>query len=179
MFSFNTGRVMAKIGANTNSLDDIKQIPVHFVIVDNKPHLTTHGVEYLARKFEKLYVVTTNKAHPAFDLQGNYPNIVVMPHDNVIDFPGLFAKLKTDYGTERMTIQSGGELNAVLLRTGLVDQVLLVIAPCLIGGRTTSTLVDGEPLRTVEDLAKIRPLKLKNCQALEDSYARLDYEVIN
>lgn len=77
------------------------------------------------------------------------------------------------------TIQFGGELNAVLLRAGIIDQVLIVVAPCLIGGRTTATLVDGEPLHTVEDLAKIRPLKLKSCQALEDSYVRLEYKVVN
>lgn len=179
MYSFITGRVMAKVGANTNSLDKVKRIPVHFVVVDNKPHLTAHGVEFLARKFEKLYIVTTDKSHPAFDLKKQHTNIVVLPYDNAIDFPDLFAKLRIDHGAERMTIQSGGELNAVLLRAGLIDRVLLVVAPCLVGGRTTSTLVDGESLRTAEDLAKIRPLKLTKCEALEDSYVRLEYEVVN
>jgi 2,5-diamino-6-(ribosylamino)-4(3H)-pyrimidinone 5'-phosphate reductase len=178
-FSFITGRVMAKIGANTNSLDDVQQIPVHFVVVDNKPHLAAHGVEYLARKFEKLFIVTTDKSHPALDLKDQYSNIIVLQYDEAIDFPDLFAKLKSDYNAERVTIQSGGELNAMLLRAGLIDHILLVVAPCLVGGRTTSTLVDGEPLHAVEDLAKIRPLKLKNCQALEDSYVLLEYEVIN
>ena len=178
-FSFITGRVMAKVGANTNSLDDITQIPITFVVVDNKPHLTVHGVEFLARKFGKLLVVTTDKAHPAFSLQEQYSNIAVLHYDDSIDFTDLFTKLHTEHGSERMTIQSGGELNAVLLRAGLIDRVLIVVAPCLIGGRTTSTLVDGGSMQTVEDLARIRPLKLKECKALEDSYVRLEYEVAN
>ena len=179
MFSLITGRVMAKIGVNTNSLDDIKQIPVHFVVVDNKPHLTTHGVEFLARKFEKLFIVTTDKTHPALELKDQYPNIVVLQYEDTIDFPDLFTKLRSDYDAERLTIQSGGELNAALLRAGLIDSILIIVAPCLIGGRTTASLIDGESLRTTEDLTSIRPLKLVNCRALKDSYVRVEYEVIN
>ncbi|HSX28320.1 MAG TPA: dihydrofolate reductase family protein [Candidatus Saccharimonadales bacterium] len=178
-FSFITGRVMAKVGVNTNSLEDIPQIPITFVVVDNKPHLTAHGVEFLARKFGKLLIVTTDKAHPAYSLQEQYPNIAVLHYSEAVDFTDLFTKLHTEHGSERMTIQSGGELNAVLLRAGLIDRVLLVVAPCLIGGRSTATLVDGDPLQTTEDLAKIRPLKLKKCKALEDSYALLEYEVVD
>jgi 2,5-diamino-6-(ribosylamino)-4(3H)-pyrimidinone 5'-phosphate reductase len=178
-FSFNSGRVMAKIGANTRSLDDVQQMPVCFVIVDNKPHLDNHGVEYLAHWVERLFIVTTNKEHPAFQLKDQFPNIVVMFYEDTVDFADVFAKLKKDYHAKRMTIQSGGELNAVLLRAGLIDHVLVVVAPCLIGGRDTTTLVEGESLRTVEDLAKIKPLKLTSCTALDDSYAKLEYEVIN
>jgi 2,5-diamino-6-(ribosylamino)-4(3H)-pyrimidinone 5'-phosphate reductase len=149
------------------------------VVVDNKPHLTADGVEFLAHKFGTLLIVTTNKAHPAYGLRDKYPNIIVLQYDNAIDFVDLFAKLKTKHGADRMTIQSGGELNAILLRAGLIDQVLIVVAPCLIGGRSTASLVDGEPLRTTEDLSKIRPLKFKSCKPLDDSYLRLEYEVVN
>ncbi len=177
--SFISGRVMAKVGANTDSLEGIKQIPMTFVVVDNKPHLTAHGVEFLAHKFGKLIVVTTDSDHPVYSLQEKYPNVAIVQYDEVIDFADLFVKLKTEYGAERMTIQSGGELNAILLRAGLIDQVLIVVAPCLVGGRNTATLVDGDPLRTTEDLTKIRPLKFKNAKPLEDSYLRLEYEVMN
>jgi 2,5-diamino-6-(ribosylamino)-4(3H)-pyrimidinone 5'-phosphate reductase len=177
--SFITGRVMAKVGANTNSIEDVKQIPITFVVVDNKPHLMAHGVEFLAHKFGKLIVVTTNKDHPAYSLQNQYSNISVIPYDGNIDFADLFTRLKTEQDAERMTIQSGGELNAVLLRAGLIDQVLVVVAPCLVGGRNTATLVEGDSLRTTDDLTKIRPLKFKSAQPLEDSYLRIEYEVIN
>lgn len=177
--SFISGRVIAKVGANTNSLEDVKQIPITFVVADNKPHLTAHGIEFLARKFGTLLIVTTDKIHPAYSLRDKYPNIIVLHYDNAIDFVDLFAKLKTDHGADRMTIQCGGELNAILLRAGLINRVLVVVAPCLVGGRSTATLVDGESLRTTEDLNKIRPLKFKSCKPLDDSYLRLEYEVVN
>ena len=170
---------MAKIGANARSLEDVKQMPVCFVIVDNKPHLNDHGLEYMTRWVERLFIITTNKDHPAFRLKEQLSNIVVMHYEGTIDFADAFAKLKNDYHAKRMTIPSGGELNAELRRAGLIDHVMVVVATCLVGGRNTTTLVEGESLRTVEDLAKIRPLKLTKCEALKDSYARLEYEVIN
>lgn len=43
LFSFNTGRVMAKVGWNDEK-SDINKSPVSFIIVDNKPHLTNLGI---------------------------------------------------------------------------------------------------------------------------------------
>jgi 2,5-diamino-6-(ribosylamino)-4(3H)-pyrimidinone 5'-phosphate reductase len=179
LVSFNSGRVMAKVGANTKPLDEVQKMPVSFVVVDNKPHLTAHGTEYMARKADQLYIITTNEKHPAYELRAQYPNIVMLPYRNKVNFVDLFDVLDNKYGVKRMTIQTGGELNAVLLRAGLIDKVLVVIAPYLVGGRATPTLVDGESLRTVEDLKNIRPLKLKACKALGSSYVRLDYNVVN
>ncbi len=179
LVSFISGRNLAKVGSNTKSLEGVEKTQVSFVVVDSRPHLTTHGTEYMARKSDKLYVVTTNKLHPAYALQTQFPNIIILPYDDSVDFADLFTNLADTYKIERMTIQSGGELNAILLRAGLINAVLLVVAPCLVGGRATSTLVDGKSLRTVEDLVNIRALKLNDCKALEDSYVRLEYAVVN
>lgn len=173
-FSFNTGRVMEKVGWNKPK-DNIEKVACSFVIVDNEPHLTALGVENLVRKTEKLYIVTTNPHHPADD----NPDAIVLRYSEKIDFHHLFQKLKSDYQADRVTIQSGGEMNAVLLREGLIDAVSIVIAPALVGGRETSTLVDGDSLNSVDELSKIRPLKLKKLAYLEDSYVHAEYEIIN
>ena len=67
-----------------------------------------------------------------------------MLHYERINFTHLFDRLKHDFGATHMTIQSGGNLNATLVREGLVDRIVLVIAPALIGGKDTPTLMDGE-----------------------------------
>ena len=179
LVSFISGRNLAKVGSNTKSLEDVEKTQVSFVVVDSRPHLTAHGIEYMARKSNRLFIVTTNKSHPAYELKARFPIIVILPYENPISFTDLFTTLATTYSIERMTLQSGGELNAILLRAGLIDAVLLVVAPCLVGGRATSTLIDGESLRTLEDLSSIRALKLKAVKALDDSYLRLEYEVVN
>ncbi len=171
-----TGKVMAKIGANDKTKEPNKIDVLRFVVVDNKPHLKKSGVEYLSKKVKKLVIVTTNKNHPAFNI-GN--NIEVIYYPKKINFSDLFFKLKRDFGAKRLTIQSGGTLNAVLLREKLIDRISLVVAPALIGGIDTSTLIDGKSLQTEEDLKNIKSLKLKKCEKLKKSYLHLVYEVIN
>ena len=177
-YSLNTGRVMAKIGVNTRTKEPSK-MDVNFIIIDNKPHLDEKGVAYLAKWVQTLYLVTTNKKHPAYDLKKEYPNIQIIPYDNEVDLADLLRRMKEDYHAKRITIQSGGTLNASWIREALIDSVSIVVAPCLIGGSTTQSLIGGESLHTEEDLKKIKALKLIKCDILEDSYLHLQYEMIN
>ncbi|MDO8429314.1 MAG: dihydrofolate reductase family protein, partial [Candidatus Daviesbacteria bacterium] len=178
LHSLNTGRVMAKIGVNTRDKEPTK-IKASFIIIDSKPHLNEKGVEYLAKWVKTLYLITTNKQHPAFTLKEQYPNIKVIYYDQKINLEDLLHKLKNDYGINNLTIQSGGTLNAEWVRQGLIDRISIVIAPCLVGGKDTSTLIDGESLHNEEDLRKIKALKLLKCEVLKNNYIHVLYEVIN
>ena len=64
------------------------------------------------------------------------------------------------------------------LREKLFDYVDIVVAPILIGGKDTSTLIDGQSLVDKADLNKLGVLQLEDCSALEDSYIRLRYKVV-
>lgn len=174
LFSFNTGRVMAKVGWNEEK-SDIKHLPVSFIVVDNKPHLTKTGVSNLLQHAEKLYLVTTNIKHPAKEITD--ANLEVICYEDKIDFCDLLQKLKS-LGVDRLTIQSGGEMNAVLARAGLINFVSLVVAPVLVGGKATPTLIDGKSLETVDDLKLLKPLELISADVLEDSYLHLKYKII-
>lgn len=178
LFSFNTGRVFAKVGMNAKT-DEPKKSPVSFVVVDNEPHLTERGIAYLAKKSKNLIIATTNKTHPALSLKKNFDNIHVLEYNETINFGDFFSKLKQQFGAERLTIQSGGTLNTTLVREGLVDRILLVVAPALIGGKNTSTLMDGESLHTPDELSKIKALELVEEKKLENSYLLLEYRVKN
>ncbi|MDP1693995.1 MAG: dihydrofolate reductase family protein [Candidatus Woesearchaeota archaeon] len=176
LHSFNTGRVMAKIGMNKKKKEIVK-LPVSFIIVDNKPHLNNIGLDNLTKKCKVLYLVTTNKKHPAFKREKD--NLKVIYYHKKIDFPGLFKKLRQEFDINRVTIQSGGTMNSLLIRAGLIDELSLVIAPVLIGGKNTATLVDGKSLISEKDLIHISALKLKKCVKLNNSYLNLVYEVLN
>lgn len=173
--SFNTGRVMAKIGVNAKKEPKIKS-PCSFIIVDNKPHLNKNGIEYLTKWVRKLYLVTTNKIHPAFQMK--IENLEILYYPKKLDLGILFVDLKTKYSMKRMTIQSGGEMNAELIRKGLVERVSVVVAPCLVGGKNTSTLIDGLSLRTENDLNHVKALVLQQVKRLKNSYLHLVYKVL-
>ena len=173
----NTGRTLAKIGINQKK-DSTEQLPVTFVVVDSAPHLFEHGVSHLAHKGREIIIVTSHPAHAALVLKESLGNLRVLHYEN-IDFTHLFNRLKHDFGATRMTIQSGGRLNATLVREGLVDRILLVIAPALIGGRNNPTIMDGESLHSIAELSKIKTLDLVEATPLRDSYVLLEYELRN
>ena len=70
-------------------------------------------------------------------------------------------------------------LHSFFLREKLFDYVDIVVAPILIGGKDTSTLIDGKSLFSQKELSKLGVLKLQECVILENSYLRLRYEVIH
>lgn len=175
-YSLNTGRVMTKIGVN-DRVDKPNKINCRFVIIDRKPHLNEKGIEYLCNWVEVLFLVTDNKNHPAYSLKDKFDNLKIIYYED-IDLTKLMEDLKNDYDVERITIQSGGTLNCEFLRENLIDYVNIVIAPILVGGSTTNTLIDGKAISKVEELNKLKALELIECNVLKDSYIQLKYKVL-
>ena len=177
LYSLNTGKVMNKIGVN-NRKEKPKKIECRFIIIDRKPHLNENGIKYLCEWTEMLFLVTDNKNHPAFKLIDKIDNLKIIYYEK-IDLRKLMEDLKEKYNVKKITIQSGGTLNCEFLREGLLDYINLVIAPILVGGKNTNTLIDGKSISSVDELNKLRPLKLLETEVLEDSYIRLKYKVLN
>lgn len=175
-YSLNTGRVMAKIGVNERTKYHDK-IDCRFIIIDNKPHLNEKGIDYICHWVNKLILVTTNKNHVAYSLREKYDNLDILFY-NDLDLKTLLTDMGKKYGAKAITIQSGGTLNGKFLRDNLIDYVNIVIAPLLVGGKDTSTLIDGESIISSKELGKLKALKLIECKQLEDSYIQLKYKVI-
>ena len=175
-YSLNTGRVMAKIGVNEKK-EYRDKIDIRFVIIDNKPHLKESGIDYLCHWVNKLILVTTNKNHVAYSLKDKYDNLEILSYDE-LDLRKVLIDLKSKYNVDRITIQSGGNLNGLFLRNNLIDYVHVVFAPILVGGSDTSTLIDGKSITSPSELNKLKALKLEECNKLDDSYIELKYKVI-
>ena len=172
LWSLNTGRVQAKLGVNTRPMP--AKTPVSFVLIDNT-HLTEHGVKYFCELSKQFVVITTNRDHPAFAVNAGNLGIIFQEELSLAD---ALADLKNIYGCDRLTVQSGGTMNGIFLRNRLIDYVDIVVAPVLVGGKDTSTLIDGESIKTANELGKLGVMKLIDCEKLEDSYIRLKYKVI-
>lgn len=174
-YSLNTGRVMAKIGVNEKK-EYHNKVDVRFIIIDNKPHLNQNGIDYLCQWVDKLILVTTNQNHIAFTLKEQYPNLDILYYQQ-FDLSHILEDLYEQYHIERITIQSGGNLNGLFLRENLLDYVNLVIAPVLVGGKDVSTLIDGKAISSASELNKLKSLELLECRVLKYSYIQLRYKV--
>lgn len=175
--SLNSGRVLAKVGANEKEWNSDKPSPIRFVIIDNKPHLNAKGCLYFAQRSSNCVVITTNSQHPMFQLLDTHPGIRVLKYEE-LNFTHIFQDL-LELGIEKMTIQTGSSLNATFLRAGLIDEISLVVAPVLIGGNDTASLIGGASLQSDADLRQIRTLTLKSVEELHHSYLHLRYLVRN
>lgn len=173
LWSLNTGRVQAKIGVNSKEMPP--KSPVSFVIIDNQ-HLTEHGIRYFCALSQQFVLVTTNADHPGFSV--SEPNLHIFYQEKLC-LQAVLEDLYKNFGCERVTVQSGGTLNGLFLREKLLDQVDIVVAPILIGGKQTATLIDGVSLQSVDELSQLGVLKLRNCSVLKNSYLRLQYDVIS
>ncbi len=173
LWSLNSGRVQAKMGVNTKKMPD--KTPVSFVIIDNR-HLTEHGIRYFCALSKEFVLVTSNPEHPAFQVRENNLHII---YQNELSLADVLEKLKSEYGCQRVTVQTGGTLNGLFLREKLFDYIDIVVAPVLIGGRDTSTLIDGKSLLSDNELSQLGVLKLQECVVLKDSYLRLRYQVLH
>lgn len=170
LWSFNTGRVQAKMGVNT--MDMPAKTPVSFVLLDNH-HLTEHGIRYFCARSQEFVLITSNADHPAFNVKEDNLHIIYGE-----SLPDALVRLKKEFDCDRLTVQSGGSVNELFLRSKLIDYVDIVVAPVLIGGKETPTLIDGKSRKLAGELSGVGVLKLIDCSVLQDSYIRLRYKVL-
>ena len=172
LWSLGSGRIQQKLGVNEGPLP--AKTPVSFALFDNS-HLTAHGIRHFCARSEQFVLITDNEQHPAFSASADNLHIILHPES----FADALQQLNTRFGCERITVQTGGTLNALLVREKLIDYVDIIVAPVLIGGRDTATLVDGASLTDTAQLSALGVLQLESCEALQHSYLRLRYRVVN
>ena len=172
LWAFNTGRVQEKMGVNRKEMPG--KTPVSFALLDNH-HLREHGIRYFCALSKEFVLITSNASHPAFRVREENLHIL---YQERFSLRGALEHLKSDFGCERITVQSGGTVNGLFLREKLFDFVDLVVAPVLIGGKDTATLIDGPSLTARSELSRLGVLELIDCSALQDSYLRLKYRVV-
>ncbi len=89
-----------------------------------------------------------------------------------VDLPAALEELHGRYGTERVVVDSGGTLNGLLLRAGLVDEVSILVSPHLVGGRTPQSIFRAADLTAADGVID---LDLVHLERLGDGLAWLRY----
>ena len=87
-----------------------------------------------------------------------------------IDFALLLHKLKELFGIERILLAGGGLINGAMLDAGLIDELSVVVAPAVDGGKG-ATLFDGT--------SSAAGLSLTECRQLDGGGIWLRYSVLS
>jgi 2,5-diamino-6-(ribosylamino)-4(3H)-pyrimidinone 5'-phosphate reductase len=76
-------------------------------------------------------------------------------------------------GVDHLMVEGGGTMNFELMRLGLVDELMIYVAPMVFGGAEAPTLADGPGLVRGAAIA----LKLQNIETHEDGGILLHYKL--
>lgn len=99
--------------------------------------------------------------------------VIVTGHEKV-DLRAALATLRERYDIGIIRVDSGGVLNGVLLREGLVDEVSLLLQPVLVGGRSPRTLFVSDDLTSNSEVVHAQ---LAHLEDFPGGYVWLRYKV--
>jgi len=91
------------------------------------------------------------------------------PRVNLISMMQTLKKI----GVDHLMVEGGGTMNFELMRLGLVDELMMYVAPMIFGGANAPTLADGLGLARIDAIA----LKLANVETHEDGGLVLRYKL--
>ncbi|MFZ5351860.1 MAG: bifunctional diaminohydroxyphosphoribosylaminopyrimidine deaminase/5-amino-6-(5-phosphoribosylamino)uracil reductase RibD [Bacillota bacterium] len=80
--------------------------------------------------------------------------ITTQSKDNRVDLSHLM-KILGEKGIDSVLLEGGGELNYSALKAGIVDKLLVFIAPKIVGGSEAKTPVGGEGISHIKDALKV------------------------
>lgn len=165
-----SGKIAAKLGANDEQFFKEKK-NCCFVVIDNS-HLTFRGRLHIANNCDQVVFVTKNDLDDRF-----LPSNAKILKYNDFEPNYILRMLKGSFGVERLTIQTGGELNAQWAVNDAIDYIKIVIAPIIVGGCYTTTLVDGKNslMDSEYGLKMFSKFRLLGVSQLSDSFVCMDY----
>ena len=99
--------------------------------------------------------------------------IVIVSGRQTVNLKKVFSIIK-QMGIRKILVEGGGEINWSLLRLGIVNELIVTIAPKIVGGRQATTLVEGDGYRRVSRGIK---LHLKQAQIQKNGELVLHYEL--
>jgi 2,5-diamino-6-(ribosylamino)-4(3H)-pyrimidinone 5'-phosphate reductase len=99
----------------------------------------------------------------------------IVAGDQHVDLREALQELHARHQVKVLRVDSGGILNGVLLRAGLVDEVSVVISPELVGGTTARSMFVAPDLTSASDVI---PLKLLHVANVKGDFVWLRYEVL-
>ncbi|MCB2209721.1 RibD family protein [bacterium] len=111
---------------------------------------------------------TTPQEHIDYLQKRNY-DFIIAGEDHV-DYPKALEILKNTYHCDTLRTDSGGILTNILIEQGLVDEISLVIAPCLVGNEYPTLF---RSLKLDNNIST----KLKQLEKLSDDFISLIYEI--
>ena len=98
----------------------------------------------------------------------------IVAGDEHVDMRAALEQLNSRYDVKVIRVDSGGTLNGILLRAGLVSEVSILIHPNLVGGMKPNSIFQAPDIESSEEVID---LKLTGVEKLKNDILWLRYEI--
>ena len=167
------------IGKNTAKIDDPllsahnikKKNPIRIILDSNATIRTSSRILKTCSKIPTIIVVSKKALKKNLQKLEKFPVQVIVCGNYTVNIKKLLGILKKK-GVKNILVEGGGITNWGFIKENLVDEAIITITPYLVGGATTTTLVDGDGFSTI---AKSIRLKLKSVTKMKNEVI-LHYE---
>lgn len=112
-----------------------------------------------ASKINTIVAVTNRAADKRIDKIKSAGAMVIVAGTRTVDLKELFYILKK-MGFNKILVEGGGELNWSVLQLGIVNELMVTVAPRIVGGRTATTLVEGDGYTRISEGIKMELTKV-------------------
>ena len=147
------------------------------IVVDSK--CRTPIAARITNKDAKTIIVGANEYKYDFVVSDRYETFkkrgvkFFFSGDKQVDLKSLLNYLHEE-GVSKLMLEGGSTLNFSMIKSGLIDEIRICVAPMVVGGKDSKTFFDGEGFDLMDEAVK---LKLTDSYQLDDDLI-LHYKVL-
>ena len=86
--------------------------------------------------------------------------VVIVSGKKIVNLKNVLSTVKK-MGIKKILVEGGGEINWSFFSQGLVNELIVTIAPRIVGGRQATTLVEGEGYPSISSGVKLQLQKVQ------------------
>ena len=143
-------------------------------IVDSKGRVRNWNA-LKKQPFWRMPVALCSRSTPEGHLEYlNEENVdVIIAGEERVDLKEALMEMNKRYGVKTVRVDSGGTLSAALLREGLIDELSVIVTPCIVGGLSTNAMFSPSMLKPAQPIV----LRLKHVEDLKNGTVWLKYDI--
>ncbi|MGZ4856982.1 MAG: dihydrofolate reductase family protein [Methanobacteriaceae archaeon] len=159
---------------NYNQVDPEDQRPI-LVVPDSKGHIRIWNEVFKMPSVKDILVLCSRSTPQEYldFLDEQLMKYMIVGYQQV-DLETALDELNQQFDVKSVWVDSGGTLNGILLKQGLVDEVHVLLHPVLAVGSSSSSIYQTQDLNS-EGVIK---LKLQKINKLKEDIVWLQYEIL-
>jgi 2,5-diamino-6-(ribosylamino)-4(3H)-pyrimidinone 5'-phosphate reductase len=146
-----------------------KSLP-YVIFVDSRGRIRSHHVFRREPYIREVIVLISGNTPDEYRKYLEERSIIyIETGEERVDLKEALEVLYDEYGLRNVRTDSGGSLNSVLIREGLIDRIVVLMNPVLVGGGNTPF---------VNELAHSLKLKLEKNEKIEKGHILMEFSII-